>query len=115
MTYQKDDFGRYGKLDFVRKWIEVMANKIDFIIYGGNGLNDTAAMDYVKKTKKGFVICPNNSEEAVKKLADYISDQEEAEGIKDGIDFINEQIIKRKVAMTQNDGDEKPKGEDYER
>lgn len=91
-----EDFDRYGKLDYVKKWIEAMENKIDFTIYGGNGLNDTSAMEYIKRNKKGFAICPKNSYDKVKNIADYVSDKDESEGIKDGIDFINEQIERRK-------------------
>lgn len=52
-------------------------------------------MQYIK-SQKGFVICPENSHSTVKELADYISEKHAADGIKEGFDFINEQIEKRK-------------------
>ncbi len=96
---QKDDYGRYGKLKYVKSWInniESMDGKeIDMAIYGGNGLNDVSAMSYIKGMKNGFVICPSNSDSEVKRIASYISTKAQAEGIKDGIDFINTQIKNR--------------------
>mgnify|MGYP002170740949 CR=1 FL=1 len=93
---QKDDYGRYGKLKYVKSWInniESMDGKeIDMAIYGGNGLNDVSAMAYIKGMKNGFVICPSNSDSEVKRIASYISTKAQAEGIKDGIDFINTSV-----------------------
>lgn len=103
MQMHEDDFGKSGKAKYVRLWIESAEEKensnkpIFFSIYGGNGLNDVSAMNYIKRTKKGFVICPNNSHEEAKKLADYISEKDEAIGIADGIDYISKQIQKRKI------------------
>ena len=48
-----------------------------------------------KGMKNGFVICPSNSDSEVKRIASYISTKAQAEGIKDGIDFINTQIKNR--------------------
>ena len=53
-------------------------------------------MDYIKRRKDGFVICPKNSHKDVKKIADYISEKEEALGVADGVDYIIKQIEKRK-------------------
>ena len=102
-----EDGGRFGKLDYVRNWVESMEDKIDFILYGGNGLNDTGAMGYVKSTPKGLVICPHNSHNEVKKIADYVSEYDEAEGIQDGIEFIIKQREKRKGKEQVEDGTER--------
>lgn len=102
MKMPKEDFGRAGKTNYVNQWINILGNKTRFIIYGGNGLNDVGAMNRVKDTKKGFVICPNNSHKEVKKIADFISNKDEAEGIKEGIDFITNQIQIR-LEKTNND------------
>lgn len=100
---------RNGKFEYVRNWIESMQEKIAFCIYGGNGYNDTKAMEYIKRNK-GFVICPENSWDGVKKIADHVSEEHAADGIKDGIDFINKQIEiriqKQKEANTQGDDTE---------
>lgn len=93
----------FGKLEYVRKWINSMAHKINFSIYGGNGLNDTSAMSYIKNEKKGFIICPENSHPKVKKIADYVSENSESEGIRDGINFINEQIEKRRTKTKEGE------------
>lgn len=96
---RKDDYGRYGKYKYVKSWIDniesMESKEVDMIIYGGNGLNDVSAMSYVKSMKNGLVICPSNSDAEVKKVADYISTRKQAEGIKDGIDYINVQIKNR--------------------
>lgn len=92
---------KYGKFDYVRNWIETMQDRIEFSIYAGNGFNDTKAMEYLKRNKKGFVICPENSHPDVKKVSDYVSEKHAADGIIDGIDYINHQIEKRKTNTTQ--------------
>lgn len=97
MKIPREDFGRVGKLNYVKQWVKMMEDQTKFIIYGGNGLNDVGAMNYIKSTKKGFVICPKNSDEEVKKIADFVSEKEEAEGIKDGMDCIIKQIKLRTV------------------
>ena len=102
---------KYGKFDYVRNWLETMEDKIAFSIYGGNGFNDTKAMEYIKRYKKGFVICPENSHPDVKKNADYVSDGHAADGIMDGINYINEQIEKRKVPVEQTRNEEEKIGD----
>ena len=98
---------KYGKFDYVRNWIETNEDSLLLSIYGGNGFNDTKAMEYIRHNKKGFVICPENSHPDVKKVADYISEKHAADGIKDGIDYINKQIEmriqKQKECNTQGD------------
>lgn len=86
---------RNGKFYYVRNWVEALEDRIAFSIYAGNGYNDTKAMQYVK-SQKGFVICPENSHSTVKDLADYVSEKHAADGVKEGFDFINQQIEKRK-------------------
>lgn len=99
---------RNGKFYYVRNWVESLEDRIAFSIYAGNGYNDTKAMEYVK-SKKGFVICPENSHSTVKELADYVSEKHAADGIKEGFDVINKQIEKRKQkekeGTTQSDGE----------
>jgi len=102
---------KYGKFDYVRNWIETMQDKIAFSIYGGNGFNDLKAMEYIKQNK-GFIICPENSYAGVKKIADYVSEKHAADGIKDGIDFINAQIEKRKTIEETKKGD--TQGDDWD-
>lgn len=92
---------KYGKFDYVRNWIETMHDKMEFSIYAGNGFNDTKAMEYVKRSKNGFVICPENSHPDVKKISDYVSEKHAADGITEGINYINEQIEKRKTDSTK--------------
>lgn len=108
-TLEASEQDRNGKFDYTRNWVESMQDKISFCIYGGNGYNDTKAMEYIKRNK-GFVICPENSGDGVKKIADHISDKHAADGIKDGIDFINKQIEMRKqrveIGDTQGDDTE---------
>lgn len=99
---KKDNFDKYGKLDYVKKWVEVMRHRIALTIYGGNGLNDTSAMDFVKRENNGFAICPENSHEKVKNIANYVSTEQESDGIADGINYINEQIEKRKQKDKEN-------------
>ena len=101
MQMPREDFGRSGKLNYVRLWIEnaeekgISGKELAFSIYGGNGINDVGAMKYIRDNKKGFVVCPSNSDKEVKKIAHYISNKEEANGVADGIDFITSQIEKR--------------------
>ena len=102
-TANHGETDKYGKCYYVRNWIESMGDKVAFSIYGGNGFNDLKAMEYIKRSK-GFVICPENSYEGVKKLADYVSEKHAADGIKDGIDFINAQIEKRKHNEVTKEG-----------
>lgn len=97
---------KYGKFDYVRNWIEAMNDKVEFSIYAGNGFNDTKAMEYIKRSKNGFVICPENSHPDVKKISDYVSEKHAEDGIIDGIDYINQQIEKRKTDTTQKISDE---------
>lgn len=108
-TADSGEKDRQGKFDYVRNWIETMKDKTAFSIYGGNGFNDMKAMEYVKRNR-GFVICPENSYEGVKKIADYVSDKHAADGIKEGLDFINEQIEMRKQKEKQGE----TQGEDTE-
>lgn len=101
-TADSGEKDRQGKFDYVRNWLETMKDKTAFSIYGGNGYNDMKAMEYVKKNM-GFVICPENSYEGVKKIADYVSDKQAADGIKEGLDFINKQIEMRKQKEKQGE------------
>ena len=101
-TADSGEKDRQGKFDYVRNWIETMKDKTAFSIYGGNGYNDMKAMEYVKRNM-GFVICPENSYEGVKKIADYVSDKHAADGIKEGLDFINKQIELRKQKEKEGD------------
>lgn len=116
MKMRVDDFGKSGKANYVRLWIESAEQKensnnpILFSIYGGNGLNDVSAMEYIKRRKNGFIICPNNSHDDVKKVADYISEENEAIGIADGIDYISKQIEKRKKINKEDDSNDEPGG-----
>ena len=101
-TADSGEKDRQGKFDYVRTWIETMKDSIAFSIYGGNGFNDMKAMEYVKRNN-GFVICPENSYEGVKKIADYVSERHAADGIKEGFEFINDQIKKRKQKVKEGD------------
>ena len=109
MKMRTDDFGRSGKVNYVMSWIESYEEKensnnpISFSIYAGNGSNDVSAMDYIKRRKDGFVICPKNSHKDVKKIADYISENEEALGVADGVDYIIKQIEKRKQRINSDE------------
>lgn len=111
---KKDNYDKYGKLEYVKKWVEGMRHRIALTIYGGNGFNDTSAMDFVKRENNGFAICPSNSYEKTKTIANFVSDKKEADGITDGIKFINEQIEKRKQKEQKINGNEDKKGEEIE-
>lgn len=104
---------KQGKYEYVRNWIETMKDTTAFCIYGGNGFNDTKAMEYVKRSN-GLVICPENSYEGVKKIADYVSEKHAADGIKEGLDFINSQILLRKHKEKQGNTQGDTQGDDTE-
>ena len=102
-----------GKFDYVRNWIETMKDRTAFSIYGGNGFNDMKAMEYVKRNK-GFVICPENSYAGVKTIADFVSEKHAADGIKEGLNFINAQIEKRKQKLKEENVQGDTQGDDTE-
>ena len=85
---------RASKYLFVKPWYELLREKYDIVncFYIGDGLNDYDAMQYVKASPKGKVICPENANEKVKGIADYVG---RGYGLK-GITHAIQQIIKQK-------------------
>ena len=94
----------YGKEKYVKEMTEYIREnpyqEILMSIYCGNGINDLLAMNYIKTQKNGFIICPKNSRQKVKEMAHHVSEQEDLPGITDGIEWVNEQIRKRKTYNT---------------
>ena len=88
------DIAAQGKLEYVEKWIRGI-NNLDFCIYAGNGRNDFRAIDYIRKNSRGYSICPDNSRKAVKKIATFTSESTDIEGIIDGLDRLNQYLIKK--------------------
>ena len=69
--------------------------KLIMAIYCGNGRNDLDAMDYIKRLKQGFIVCPKNSRHEAKAKTTLVSDKTDLLGITDGISKINKLIEKR--------------------
>lgn len=93
------DTARYGKAHYVRSWCDVYKDseykELIMAIYCGNGRNDLAAMDYIRKMRGGFVVCPKNSRTEAKQKAAFVSEKTDLFGISEGIENINNQIEKR--------------------
>ena len=98
----------YGKEHYVKLWIDTLKNRnqLGSIIYCGNGRNDISAMRLVKGLKEGYIICPKNSKTELRRISNFVSNQEDLLGITEGLDFVIQQM------KTKN---EKDKNEDLER
>lgn len=99
------DTGRYGKSDYVKKWISLYQERnLKLSIYSGNGRNDIMAMENIKKLgKKGLVLCPNNSRAEVKKLANVVSEKSDIKGIIEGFSSITKQFKPEEKSVSTND------------
>lgn len=93
------DTAKFGKADYVLNWcehyMESDLNELIMAIYCGNGRNDLDAMDYIKRLKQGFIVCPKNSRHEAKAKTTLVSDKTDLLGITDGISKINKLIEKR--------------------
>lgn len=96
------DIGTEGKLEYVRKWIRE-TNNFDFCIYAGNGRNDFKAIDYIRKNSKGYSICPYNSRKTVKSIVNFISNDNDIEGVIDGLDKLNNYLIQKNKSEDTRD------------
>lgn len=99
------DTSIYGKANYVKQWCEMYQERsgLFMAIYGGNGINDLAAMSYIKEQKAGFVICPSNCRPQAQSKADFVSEKRNLLGITEGIQYINEQIKKRSSNIPQQE------------
>lgn len=86
------DGGERGKEKYVKAWMEEYKNA-ELYIYAGNGRNDILAMKKIKTSPRGIVICPDNSRTEVKKIADYVSKNEDILGIVEGLRKINAKYL----------------------
>lgn len=96
-SYSSITDATYGKLNYVKEWINAMQLKERFgmAIYCGNGRNDIEAMKFIKAQAKGYVVCPKNSRTEIKGFADYLSTEEDLPGVTEGIDDIIKKITKK--------------------
>lgn len=74
---------RASKYLFVKPWYELLKEKYDIIncFYIGDGVNDYDAMQFVKDLPNGKVICPENANEKVKSVADYVGKGQRLKGV----------------------------------
>lgn len=97
VSIQLFDTARYGKADYVNNWIETYndshSKELAMCIYCGNGRNDISAMSMVNATK-GYVVCPKNSRTKAKEIAFHVSNMTDLRGITDGIESINNELLK---------------------
>ena len=93
------DTARYGKSYYVRTWCDMYKDNeyknLIMAIYCGNGRNDLDAMKYIRNRKDGFVVCPQNSRQQAKAIANFVSKKTDLFGISEGIGNINKEIEKR--------------------
>lgn len=101
------DTARYGKANYVRNWYETYKENpnIDVVMsmYCGNGRNDLTAMEYIKKTENGFIVCPNNTRREAKAKTPFVSEKTDLLGIADGIGMINKKIKERVYKENEKD------------
>ena len=88
------DIGAEGKLSYVKKWIKGI-NNLDFCVYAGNGRNDFKAIEYIRKNSKGYSICPENSRKEVKCKVNFSSNNNDNNGIIDGLEQLNNFLIEK--------------------
>ena len=74
------------------------------MIYMGNGANDVMAMQKIK-SNNGIVICPYNSTDEVKKIANYKSNEEDLRGLVDGFSKLCQEVEKQKVHVSHDDNE----------
>lgn len=101
------NLNQYGeeKLSYVESYMK--AHKDDDIkkmIYMGNGANDVMAMQKIK-SNNGIVICPYNSTDEVKKIANYKSNEEDLRGLVDGFSKLCQEVEKQKVHVSHDDNE----------
>ncbi len=86
----------FGKLHYVKEWINAMQLKERYgiAIYCGNGRNDIAAMKFIRG-QKGYVVCPKNSRTEIRGFADHLSQEEDLPGITEGIEYVIGRISSR--------------------
>lgn len=98
------------KANYVRNCMEAYSQRFDVsdYIYMGNGGNDLGAMREVKSAKdgRGIVICPQNSKDAVKAVADYTSDKAGILGLVDGLSDLCRDIEKNQEQTAPADPDD---------
>ena len=89
-------YGPEQGYEFLRKAIVDNEYKnLIMAIYCGNGRNDLDAMKYIRNRKDGFVVCPQNSRQQAKAIANFVSKKTDLFGISEGIGNINKEIEKR--------------------
>ena len=68
---------------------------MDFCVYAGNGRNDFKAIEYIRKNSKGYSICPENSRKEVKCKVNFSSNNNDNNGIIDGLEQLNNFLIEK--------------------
>lgn len=96
------DGGASGKKKYVQSWCEVYGDKALMSIYCGNGRNDIQAMEYIKKTKNGLVVCPKNSRTKVRKISDFTSEKTDINGTIEGLEVIVNTIKNKKEMQVED-------------
>ena len=82
-----------GIQDKVKCLSDVIADKLDEVIYIGDDLNDLEAMNAVKRAG-GLVCCPGDAVEEIKTISDYICSRNGGEGaVRECIDWLKRRII----------------------
>lgn len=99
------DTSAYGKSSYVRTWCDTYNSmgRLMMAIYCGNDFNDLDAMEWVRKQKSGFVVCPANSRPEAKAKAVHASEKTDLRGITEGIMKINEKIAQRVAPISENE------------
>ena len=101
------NINQYGeeKLSYVESYMKSHeGDDIKKIIYMGNGANDVMAMQKIK-SNNGIVICPYNSTDEVKKIANYKSNEEDLRGLVDGFSKLCQEVEKQKVHVSHDDNE----------
>lgn len=88
------DIGAEGKLSYVSKWIKGV-NNLNFCVYAGNGRNDYKAIEYIRKNSRGYSICPENSRREIKDKVNFSSNNNDINGIIDGLNQLNNFLMEK--------------------
>lgn len=82
----------YGKELYVHAWYETYKKNLIMAIYCGDSGNDLRAINYIRSLKNGFIICPKNSKDEIKKRAHFIGNKTDLPGITEGLRCLGDNI-----------------------
>lgn len=107
-----------AKEEYVSMWVKhYQQNELRELlmpIYSGNGEIDVQAIKFINSVKNGYSICPSNSVEEVKNIANFASDKRCIMGVTEGLEFLNKELEKRMKEREDSKRKEVPEGEEPE-